>query len=308
MDNNQQGNHYYAKSILSGICILLVIAFITQCSDSSSKKNNSKNNNSTSQMLKPSDWKLGIQAWSFHLDPLSVALNKMDSVGVKYMEGFPGQEIGNGIDGKLDYHMDKNKREAVKKMLRKHGIKMVSYGVVSPKTDSDWVQLFKFAKDMGLKNIAAEPEQDQLPMVGKLADKYKINVALHNHAKPDPFWSPDSVLKDIRRGGSSRIGACADVGHWLESGVNPIEAMKKLKGHIIEFHLKDENKKGDGKGAHDVPLGQGVINMAGIMKQMKKQHFKGFAFIEHEYHFKHNVPAVKEDAEYFRKERKKLLK
>jgi sugar phosphate isomerase/epimerase len=302
MDNNHRGEHYYTKIILSGICLFFVVACITQCTDSSSK-----NSDPVAQKLKPSAWKLGMQAWTFHLNTLAVALDKMDSVGVKYMEGFPGQKIGNGIEGKLDYHMDKKKRKKVKKMLRKHGVKMVSYGVVNPKANSDWVQLFKFAKAMNLQNIASEPDPDQIPLVSKLADRYKINVAIHDHARPTHYWSPDSVLKAIK-GASTRVGACADIGHWLESGLNPIKAIKKLRGHIIEFHVKDENKKGGGKGAHDVSMGQGVINMAGIMKQMKKQHFKGFVFIEHEYHFKHNVPEVKAGADYFRKERAKLLK
>ena len=48
------------------------------------------------------------------------------------------------------------------------GIKMVSYGVVKPKTDSDWVLLFKFAKEMGLQNIVSEPREEQIPLISKL--------------------------------------------------------------------------------------------------------------------------------------------
>lgn len=260
----------------------------------------------TAQTLKPSDWKLGAQAWTFHLNTLEVALKKMDSCNLKYMEGFPGQEIGNGIEGKLDYHMAKAERKKVKKMLRKHGVKMVSYGVVSPKKESDWVQLFKFAKAMGLSNIASEPNPDQIPLVSKLADQYKINVAIHNHARPTQYWNPQIVLNAIK-GASNRIGACADIGHWLESNLDPVECMKELEGHIIEFHLKDENKKGGGKGAHDVPMGDGVIDIPAILKEAKRQHFKGYMFIEHEYHFKNNVPEVIKSVQYFRQEKSKIL-
>jgi sugar phosphate isomerase/epimerase len=55
-------------------------------------------------------------------------------------------------------------------------------------------------------------------------------------------------------------------------------------------------------------MGQGVIDMAGIMKEMKQQHFKGYCFIEYEYHFENNVQDVKECVAYFNKEREKLLK
>lgn len=257
--------------------------------------------------LHPDDWKLGIQAWSFHLNTFAEALDKMKACGVKYVEAFPPQEIGAGIPGTMDYHMDAATRKKVLALLRSKGIKMVSYGVVNPTTESDWIQLFKFAKAMGLVNIVSEPEQSQIPFISKLCDEYKINVAIHDHAKPTRYWNPDIVLAAIK-GASPRMGACADVGHWLESGLNPIECMKQLKGRIIEFHLKDENMKGAGPDFHDVPMGQGVIDMEGIMKEMKQQHFKGYCFIEYEYHFENNVQDVKECVAYFNKEREKLLK
>lgn len=256
--------------------------------------------------LKPSDWKLGIQAWSFHLNTFAEALDKMKACGVKYVEAFPPQEIGGGISGTMDYHMDKAKQKEVLGLLRKKGIKMVSYGVVTPKTEADWEQLFKFAKAMGLVNIASEPNPDQIPFISKLCDKYKINLAIHDHAKPTKYWNPQIVLNAIK-GASPRIGACADIGHWLESGLDPIECMKELEGHIIEFHMKDENMKGKGEGFRDVPMGTGVINMDGIMQEMKRQGFKGYSFIEYEYNFKDNVADVKASADYFRKEREKLL-
>lgn len=258
------------------------------------------------QNLKPSDWKIGIQAWTFHYFTFAEALDKIDSCDVKYVEGFPGQKIGAGIEGTMDYHMSKEKRKIVKKLLRKHGIKMVSYGVVTPGKESDWEQLFKFAKAMGLTNIASEPREDQLTLVSKLADKYKINVAIHDHPKPSHYWNPDILLNAVK-GLSPRIGSCADVGHWQRSGLDPIACMQKLEGRIKEFHMKDLNVKAQ-KNAHDVPWGTGINNIPGIMQQMKKQHFKGFVFVEYEYHWKSSVPEVKQSIAFFRQEKEKLLK
>lgn len=303
------------KLPLASFSLAILVFFSTGCSSSSSKSSGSSDSSGSStfskssnltQKLQPKDWKLGIQAWSFHLNTFEEALNKIDSCGVKYVEAFPPQKIGAGIPGTMDYHMSAKKRKAVKNLLKKHGIKMISYGVVTPKTDSDWVQLFKFGKAMGLKNIASEPKADKIPFISKLCDKYEINLAIHNHAEPTRYWNPDIVLNAIN-GASFRIGSCADVGHWLESDLDPLKCMQKLKGHIIEFHMKDENKKGGGKDVHDVPMGQGVINMDGIMQQMKDQHFKGFVFIEYEYHFKNNVQDVRECVKYFRQKRQELL-
>ena len=292
--------------LLSMVMLVLGACGSSQQNNNSSDSQQEDDSTSTAtEQLKPDDWKLGVQAWTFHLNTLEVALKKMDSCNLTYLEGFPGQEIGNGIEGKLDYHMNAEKRKEVKKMLADHGVKMVSYGVVVPKTKADWEQLFKFADAMDLDNIASEPERDQIPLVSKLADKYEINVAIHNHSDPTPYWHPDSVL-DAIAGASPRIGACADIGHWLESGLDPVECLKQLEGHIIEFHIKDENKKG-GENMHDVPMGDGVIDFPAILKETKRQGFKGYMFVEHEYHFKNNVPEVIKGVKYFRQEKAKIL-
>ena len=256
--------------------------------------------------LHQDDWELAVQAWTFHLYTFSEALDKIDSCGVKYVEGFPNQQIGGGVEGMMDYHMDESTRQKVLDMLRAKGIQMVSYGVVKPKTDSDWEQLFKFAKAMGLQNIVSEPKEEQIPLISKLCDEYKINVAIHNHPNPSHYWNPDILLSAIQ-GASSRIGSCADIGHWIRSGLDPVECLKKLKGHVIEFHMKDLNAKGVRK-AHDLPWGTGISNIFAIMQEMKRQNFKGVISIEYEYNWEHNVPEVKASAEYFNKEKKKILK
>ena len=241
--------------------------------------------------LSVSDWKLTIEAWTFRNFTLTQTLDKLDSCGVKYLGGHPNQEIGNGIEGNMDY--DKMDAAACKKvldMLHAKGIKMVSYGVITPNTESGWVQLFSFAKAMDIPIISVEPREDQIPLVSKLADEYKINVAIHNHPKPSHYWNPDVLLAAIK-GASPRVGACADIGHWVRSGLDPIECLKKLEGHIIEFHMKDLNEKGVEE-AHDVPWGTGVSNIAGIMQEMKRQGFKGVVSVEYEYHWDNSVPEV----------------
>ena len=275
-------------------CTLLMIMLIASQRATAQKKS-----------LHPDDWKLAVQAWTFHLFTFSEALDKIDSCGVKYVEGIPNQKIGGGIEGTMDYHMDEATRQKVLNMLRAKGIQMVSYGVVKPKTDSDWVSLFKFAKAMGLQNIVSEPKEEEIPLISKLCDEYKVNVAIHDHPKPSHYWNPDIVLAAIK-GASTRVGACADVGHWIRSGLDPVECLKKLEGHVIEFHMKDLNEKGV-RAAHDLPWGTGISNIPAIMQEMKRQNFKGIISIEYEYNWEHNVPEVKASAEYFEKEKKKIL-
>jgi hypothetical protein len=136
-------------------------------------------------------------------------------------------------------------------------------------------------------------------MLDRLCGEYGINVAVHNHPKPSPYWHPDRVL-EVTRGLSPRIGACADIGHWLRSGVNPMEAIKKLEGRIITFHFKDLNVAGDPE-AHDVVWGTGVANVKELLRELDRQKFKGVFSIEFEYNWESSLPEVRQCVASFEK-------
>ncbi len=277
-------------------------------------------------------WKLGTQAYSFRMFTFEEALNKADSIGIKYVQGFPGQKIGAGIEGTMDYHMPASRRDSVLQLLKKKGITILSYGVVTPNTENDWKQLFEFAKGMGLKQFASEPDPKFIPLVSKLADEYKVNVAFHNHPRPSRYWSPDTLIK-YTAGYSKRLGSCADIGHWVRSGLDPVQMMKKLNGRIFELHMKDLHEKpnaeytafqmsrpapgqgGQAQGAnrpqppagpHDVPWGTGISNIKAVLEELKRQHFKGPIFAEYEYNWMNNAPEIAQSLKYVREVVKKM--
>lgn len=243
-------------------------------------------------------WKLGSQAYSFRLFTFAEALHKIDSCGLKYVEAFPGQTIGGGLEGKMDFKMDAATRQAVKKLVKDKGLTIVAYGVVTPKSDEDWTALFEFAKDMGVININSEPSAAQVPLVRKLAEQYKITVALHNHPKPSRYWHPDTVLAAI--GGSKYMASCADIGHWVRSGLDPVACLKQLEGHVRGMHFKDVKKDTpDGK-YHDVIWGTGDCKVDQVIAEMKRQKFKGPISVEYEYHWENNGPEIAESVKNFR--------
>ncbi|TDE17406.1 sugar phosphate isomerase/epimerase family protein [Dyadobacter psychrotolerans] len=243
-------------------------------------------------------WKLGAQSYTFRLFTFAEALKKIDSCGLKYVEAFPGQTIGGGIEGKMDFKMDAAKRAEVKALLKKYGITITAFGVVKGKDKAEWEQLFAFAKDMGVLNIDTEPDPDQFEYIIPMAEKYKINLALHNHPKPSRYWSPDSVLKYAAK--SKFVGSCSDIGHWVRSGLDPVACLKQLEGHVMGMHFKDVVKDTpDGK-YHDVIWGKGDSKVDGVIAEMKRQKFKGPISVEYEYHWENNGPEVAESVKYFR--------
>ncbi|WP_424492772.1 sugar phosphate isomerase/epimerase family protein [Salinimicrobium sp. GXAS 041] len=251
-------------------------------------------NNSINKDL---DWKLGVQAYSFKNFTFSEALDKIKSMDLEYVEAYPGQSIGNNIEGTMHYEMDANRRQQVKQLLKSNGIEIVAYGVVSGKNEQDWRNIFGFAQDMGIKIINSEPAPASLDMVNRLAGEYDVTVALHNHPKPSTYWNPDTVLDAVK--GRENIKACADVGHWVRSGMNPVENLKKLEGHIASLHFKDLNEKSSE--AHDVPWGTGISNVDAMVQELKRQKFEGVISAEYEYNWDNSLPEIEKSVKYFKK-------
>lgn len=247
-------------------------------------------------------WKLGAQAYTFNLFTFFQAIDKIDSCGLKYVEAFSGQPIGGGIDGKMDYHMEASRRRQVLEKLKGKRITLYAYGVETPDNEAEWRQLFEFGKAMGIQTFTSEPIEKDMPLLSKLCDTYKINVAIHNHPYPKHYWKPEIVLAAIK-GQSERIAACADVGHWVRSGLDPVKCLKKLEGHVLQLHMKDLNYKegkDDGADDRDVHWGTGVANTVGVINELKRQNFKGMISAEYERNWENNVPDVTASVAYFR--------
>ena len=284
------------KRFASIMVPLLIIIFTISCNssqapsasaDSSSTKTDSLKSDSSSGST--AGFKLGVQMWTFSKFSFTDALNKVDSSGIKNIEAFIGQPLGGGLSGKFGFDMSKDTREKLKAILQKKGIQMVAMGVIVPKNKEEWIKTFELAKDFGLSYITAEPIKSQWDVVDSLSGVYGIPVAIHDHPKPNMYWSPDSVLAAIQ--GHTHIGSCADVGHWARNGLNPVECLKKLEGHIIGVHLKDIVKFNDTK-ANDTVVSKGVVDFPAVLAELKRQNFKGMLSIEHESNWYHNLPEV----------------
>ena len=294
------------KNIFSAIVSSIGIAILMQCNTSTSKTGT----DSDSTVTKTSgtndvtaNWKIGVQMWTFRMFTFAEALDKVDSAGVKYIEAFWGQALGGGMKDSFGISMSADSRTKLKELLQKKGISIVAMGVISPATRGEWQKAFDLAKEFGLSYITAEPHKDQWNMVDSMAGSYGIKVAIHDHPKPNPYWSPDSVLAATN--GHANIGACADVGHWARNGLNPAECLKKLEGHIYGVHLKDIIKFND-TGAPDTVVGKGVIDFPEIFRELKRQHFNGMFSIEHESNWYHSVPDVIATVQFYNEQVAKL--
>jgi len=295
------------KLTAASLLCLSVLVILSSCNDqpaaADTKDSTTKTADSAAAPSVVSTWKIGVQLWTFHFVPFVQALDKADSAGVKYLEAFPGQKLGGDMKGNFGLDMTAEEKTKIKQLLQARGLSIVAMGVITPKSIDEWKKYFDLAKEFGLSYITSEPLKDQWSAIDSLAGAYGIKVAIHDHPKPNPYWHPDSVLAAIQ--GHPNIGACADVGHWSRNGLDPVECLKKLEGHVFGVHLKDIDSIGNTK-AKDLVVGTGKINFPAIFSELNRQKFSGMLSIEREDNWYNNVPDVVTTVKYFKEQTSKL--
>jgi len=246
---------------------------------------------------------LAVQCWSFRKFSFFETLDKVNELGIKYLEAYPGQVLSKDMpDVKFNENLSDELIRLVKKKLREHNIKLVNYGVVGFKnTEESMRKVFDFARKLGIRTIVTEPQFEDFDLLERMVRKYNIKIAIHNHPEPSKYAHPETVLEHVK-GRDLRIGACGDTGHWMRSKVKPLDAIKLLKGRLISFHLKDLNVFGDKENAYDVPYGKGAANIRDILAELTKQNFHGFLSIEYENQkeVENPVPSIKKGIEYIK--------
>lgn len=251
---------------------------------------------------RPMPFLMSVQAWSFNPYSAFESIERASEAGSKNIEFFPGQKLKPGSTSGMGPGLTEGETQELHAQLDKFGVTPVAFGVVG--IDPDYAKarpLFVWAKSMGIKVLNSE-STDSIDTIEKLVKEFDIKVGFHNHPKQakNPnykMWDP-SFVYGVVKNHDVRIGSCADIGHWVRSGLKPMDALNALHGRIVSSHLKDLNKFGDG--AQDVPYGTGVSDIASILAFYEKMDLKGSVSVEYEYRYDSNVNFVAQCIGYVR--------
>ncbi len=253
-------------------------------------------------------WDLCAQLYTFRRFSFYEALEMIAGLGFRYVEPcFFLRLDAARPDLTTSESLSPELRAELRAKLAERKIQMANFYADLGSDAEKNRRIFEFAKEMGTKTIVAEPPPEAFDGIEKLCEEFSIQVAIHNHPKGpgSRYWSPDAVL-EVLKGRGRRIGGCCDTGHWVRSGLDPVECLKKMEGRIISLHLKDVAEWGKPE-ARDVPLGTGKANYAAVLAELKRQGFRGAASIEYEHDSEKLVEDVRQCIEFVESEAKKLL-
>jgi len=283
--------------------LLCAGVFLSSCNDDA--KTDEGSNSTVSTVDPAKDWKLGVALWTFHDVNFPESLNRVDSVGLKYIEPNTFHSAGPELKDSMILLLSPAGIEKLKALIAQKGLICESMYIVGDSTLSSWVKQFDIAKKFGAKYVTTEPPLNMWDEIDSLAGAYGMKVAIHEHWKETShYWDPDTTLLALQNHPNFRV--CADLGHWPKSGIDPLDAVKKLAGHIIGIHLKDIAAYNDIT-LKDVPVGTGVVKFPEIFAELKKQNFDGYIYIERD-SIEHggNVLSVKQEIKYYNEQIRKL--
>ena len=216
---------------------------------------------------------IGLQSYSFGLPDLHATIEQAAQLG------FRGIEISRRH---LSHEANSADIARIKRELDDAGLELTAHGVNAFTSDHEENRkVFEFAQALGVVNVSANPTRDAFDSLDKLVEEYGIRVAIHNHG---PMASYDKVVDtlDAIRDHHANIGACADLGHYLRSGEDPVVAIRLLGGRLYGVHLKDYAKHAAAT-RESVVLGRGLLDLGGVFRALRQVGFPADGAVSIEY-------------------------
>jgi len=111
---------------------------------------------------------------------------------------------------------------------------------------------------------------DRLSEVADMAERRGVTAHFHPHPHPEGY-AAEHLDEILRR---TPIRVCPDLAVLVKGGVDPVAFARAHAGRIAYVHLKDIR---DGE---DVEVGQGTIDMRGVVEALARAGFDGWLVAE----------------------------
>ncbi len=226
------------------------------------------------------NYEMGFQSYSLrHFVPTEDFLGQAKRLNLPFVELWRGHLPQDGSEEGIVRFRDR---------LREAGITANALGVERFTDEHEKNEaIFQLARNLGVRVLSANPSKRAFTSLERLADKYDIRIAIHNHGPEDERWRRPEWIMEAVDGLDPRIGACADLGHYIRAGVDPVTALEMLGSRVLGVHLKDFDAEGN-----DVILGQGKLDVVKTFETFQSLGFSGPVSLEFEGDKEDPVPAM----------------
>ncbi|MDE0227765.1 MAG: sugar phosphate isomerase/epimerase [Spirochaetaceae bacterium] len=210
------------------------------------------------------------------------------------------REIGLAAVEPCGVHVDfadEAAQDAAIAAYRDAGVRLVSCGVNSIRGDGSGAECyFRFACKAGLPVISADvtppASWDTFAAAERLAERYEVNVALHNHG--GAHWLGNAqMLEEVFRRTGPRIGLMLDTAWAIDSREDPVKMVRRFGDRLMGVHLKDFVYSRDREPV-DVVIGTGILDLPALVTALGEVGFDGVPIIEYEGDVNNPVPALTE--------------
>jgi sugar phosphate isomerase/epimerase len=218
------------------------------------------------------DIKLAVASYSLRGFQRDLAIKTIKELNVRYV---------SVKEFHLPYNDTPQQLAAGRKKFQDAGIEVASGGVVylQKDDDADVRRYFEYAKACGMPMMTIMPTAGTMPRIERFVKEYNIKVAIHNHGPEDKnFPTPESALRIVKEL-DPRCGICIDAGHAARAGADVVESVRQAGPRLFDMHIKDLRSI-----AHDAgcPVGEGVLPIVGIFKELKRMQYAGTVSLEYE--------------------------
>jgi inosose dehydratase len=210
---------------------------------------------------------MGIQSFTLRALALEPMLDAVSRLGLAHVELIPETKV---LFYELGSHFpvtdDAAEIARVRGALGARGIRIAASGVHGVADEAEARRLFAFAQAAGIPLLTIMPDDEALDALDRLCAKHPdVKVGIHNHG---PWFRYDEIadVEASLEGRHPGFGACVDAGHFIRSGEDPVEALRRLGPRVHGVHLKDF--AGEGFLAESRILGRGKLDLDAFFRTL----------------------------------------
>jgi inosose dehydratase len=260
--------------------------------------------------------KIGCFALVEPFTPMQRQFAAIREMGIEYADltdnhngGMLGVEYGFSASVSLDSHP-----QAIRQMVEDAGITLSSVcahaNLLDPASPdrygtTDIIKAVRLAKLLGIKHVITTEGDPKTEFGENLTGEQRIFSICEKLYEPlqwaceldvELLIEPHGMVTDTvdgmtailnALGHENHLGVCLDTGNSWLGGSEPLDFIKTFGDRIKHVHWKDmdaswEDKRGTvfGCGMATIPLGDGVVGIEGIVKELNKIGFNGYTTLE----------------------------